>query len=381
MRVIPIASGKGGVGKSLVAANLGVALAHAGQRVILADLDLGASNLHLIIGHRKPGGSLGAFLNNPKIDFSSLVAETDIKNLRFIPGDAEIPGTANLKITQRRTIIRKLLSLDADVLIIDLGAGTHQSILDFFLCSGSGIIVSAPTVTATLNAYVFLKNAVFRLLYGAFARGSGAFNYMESLRKDGSGFKMLYLPKMLEEIKKRDEKSYAKFKDAIDHFHPRLVLNMLDDPKDADVAMKIRRSCEAYLGLQIEHLGVIYRDAVQDMSLASRMPVLIYKPQSVISQAVERIADKILQSDDGSDYDVSAGRDVDTSYEEAALEAEADFENKKEYVEELLHSGILSEGDLIETVKTQQLEINKLKKENVFLKSKLSAAITQGFKP
>jgi flagellar biosynthesis protein FlhG len=52
-----------------------------------------------------------------------------------------------------------------------------------------------------------------------------------------------------------------------------------------------------------------------------------------------------------------------------------------EYVEELLHSGALTQGDLIETVKTQQLEISKLKKENAFLKTKLSRAITQGFRP
>ncbi|MDR3301675.1 MAG: P-loop NTPase [Spirochaetaceae bacterium] len=379
MRVIPIASGKGGVGKSLVAANLAVAFAQAGKQVILADLDLGASNLHLVIGHGKPGASLGSFLNDSKSDFNLVVANTDIPKLRFIPGDAEIPGTANLKLTQRRLLIRKLRSLDAEILILDLGAGTHQSILDFFLVSGSGIIVSAPMVTATLNAYVFLKNTVFRLLYSSFARNSLAYEYIESLRKQGAGFKMLYLPKMLEEIKVRDEPSYTKFKSAIDHFHPRLILNMLDDPKDAEVALKVRRSCEAYLGLQIEHLGVIYRDSIQDVSLASRLPVLLYKPQSVISQAIYRIADKIMQTSGDSDYDFSIDKNIDDSYQEAALEAETDFENKKEYIEELLHSGILSEGDLVETVKTQQFEINKLKKENSFLKNKLAKALEQGF--
>ena len=381
MRVIPVASGKGGVGKSLVAANLAVAFAQAGKRVILADLDLGASNLHLIIGHHKPGKSIGAFLNDSRIDFNSVVADTDIPGLRFIPGDAEIPGTANLKISQRNQIIRKLLSLDADIILIDLGAGTHQSILDFFLISGSGVIVSAPTVTSTLNAYVFLKNTIFRLMYSAFARGSAAFQYLEKLRQDGSGLKMLYLPKMLEEISECDKSSYTKFKTALDHFHPRLILNMLDDPKDAEVAMKIRRSCEAYLGLAIEHLGVIYRDGVQDVSLASRLPVLIYKPQSIISQALYRIADKIMETSEDYNFDFNLNRSVDESFQEAAMEAEVDFESKKEYVEELLHSGILSEGDLVETVKSQQLEINKLKKENQFFKHKLSQAVKQGFKP
>jgi flagellar biosynthesis protein FlhG len=388
MRIIPIASGKGGVGKSLVAANLAVAFAQGGKRVILADLDLGASNLHLIIGHQKAGSSLGAYLSDPKIDFNSVVAETDIKNLRFIPGDAEIPGLANLKTGTRNAVIRHLYALDADILVLDLGAGTHQSILDFFLMSGQGIVVSTPAVTATLNAYVFLKNTIFRLMYTAFAKNSPAFAYLERLRTEGTGLKMLYIPKMLEEIQARDPKSYQKFKQNLDHFHPKLVLNMLGDPKDADIAMKIRRSCKAYLGLSLEHLGVIYRDTMQDIALASRLPILLYKPQSVLSQAIYRIADKITQdmaeaADADADYifdSIEAARSADESFQEAALEAELDFANRKEYVEELLHSGVLSEGDLIETVKTQQFELAKLKKENNFIKTKLARAIAQGFK-
>ncbi|MDR0552135.1 MAG: P-loop NTPase [Spirochaetaceae bacterium] len=378
MRVIPIASGKGGVGKSLVAANLAVAFAQAGKRVVLADLDLGASNLHLIIGHSKSEHTLGDFLADTKSDFSKVIADTDIANLRFIPGDAELPGTANLKVSQRNAIVRRLLALDTDYLILDLGAGTHQSILDFFLASGKGIIVSTPAVTATLNAYVFLKNAVFRLMYNAFKKGSAAYEYLEKLRRQGSGLKMLYLPKMLEEIEKIDTKSFEKFKTLIGRFHPQLVLNMLDDPKDADVAMKIRRSCEGYLGVRVEHLGVIYRDSLQDVSLASRIPITIYKPQSVLSQAVYRIADKIMQD---TEADVSLHDRIDESFEEAALEAEIDFESKKEYIGELLHSDILSHGDLVEMVKVQQLEISKIRKENNWLKSKLAQAIKKGFKP
>ncbi|MDR0663549.1 MAG: P-loop NTPase [Spirochaetaceae bacterium] len=379
MRVIPVASGKGGVGKSLAAANLAVAFAQAGKNVVLADLDLGASNLHLIIGHQKPGASIGAFLGNPKMDFETIIACTDIPNLRFIPGDAEIPGAANLKAAQRNILVRRLLAVKADILIADLGAGTHQSILDFFLMSGQGIIVSSPAVTATLNAYVFLKNAVFRLMYNAFRRGTPAYDYIEKLRGEGQGFKMLYLPKILEDIETRDPNSHRKFKASMDRFQPRLILNMLDSPSDAEVAMKIRRSCDAYLGLKVEHLGVIYRDSIQDISLASRLPILLYKPQSVLSQAIYRIADKILQLPEVPSP-ITFGS-VDGSYQEAAMEAEIDFESKKEYIEELLHSGELSQGDLIETVKMQQLEINKVKKENIFLKSKLSKAIKEGYKP
>ncbi|GHV74313.1 ATP-binding protein [Spirochaetia bacterium] len=379
MRIIPIASGKGGVGKSMVAANLAVAFAQAGKRTILVDLDLGASNLHLVIGHQAPQLGIGTFLGDTRSDFAKVIADTDLPTLKFIPGDTEIPGTATLKVSQRQALVKRLLSLNADILVLDLGAGTHQSILEFFLLSGQGIIVSAPTVTATLNAYVFLKNAVFRLMYTAFTKDSRAYAYLEKLRKEGSGLQRLYLPKMLQEIKNIDGKSYNKFKTHVDRLHPRLIMNLALDPKDADVANKIRRSCEIYLDLKIEHLGVIYRDSIQETSLAARMPVTIYKPQSVVSQAIYRIADKILQSNE--DNFALTDEEINETFQEASSEAEQDFESKMEYVEELMHSGALSQGDLIETVKTQQIEITKLKKENNFLKYALSKAMKQGFKP
>jgi len=165
----------------------------------------------------------------------------------------------------------------------------------------------------------------------------------------------------------------------IGNYHPRLIMNMIDDPKDADVAMKIRRSCEEYLDLKIEHLGVVYRDGLQDTALASRLPILLYKPQSLLSQAIYRIADKILQSDEDR-YGLD-DREIEDSFQEAGLEAEIDFGAKMEYVEDLLHSGALSQGDLVETVKSQQFEIAKLRKENNFLKSKLSNAMVKGYIP
>jgi flagellar biosynthesis protein FlhG len=191
---------------------------------------------------------------------------------------------------------------------------------------------------------------------------------------------MLYLPKMLVELETVDGPSVAAFRANMAKFRPRLIMNMLDDPKDSEVAVKIRRSCEAYLGLSIEHLGILYRDGIQDTALASRLPVVLYKPAAIISQAIFRIADKLLAAADSGEFTAST-EDIDASFEEAAYEAESDFETKMEYVEDLLHSGVLSQGDLVETVKTQQLEIAKLKKENNFLKLKLSRAITQGYRP
>ena len=63
MPVISVCSPKGGVGKSLLSANLAIALGQAGKKVVLADLDLGASNLHLVIGQNSPKKGIGVVLS------------------------------------------------------------------------------------------------------------------------------------------------------------------------------------------------------------------------------------------------------------------------------------------------------------------------------
>ncbi len=375
MQIIPIASGKGGVGKSLLSANLAVALGKAGKKVVLADLDLGASNLHLVIGQQSPKTSLGTYLAG-QADFNSLIQPTDYDNVSFIAGDAEIPGLSSLKIAQKNDLIKKFQNIDADYLILDLGAGTHLSILDFFLLSPQGIIVSAPTVTATLNGYLFLKNAVFRLMYNSFKKNSKAYQYLEHLKTDSASLQKLYIPKLIEAIRKIDPASAGVFERRMEQFHPRLVMNMVDDPKDADKAYKIRRSCSEYLGVELEHLGVMFKDPLQDVALSSRLPVIVYKPNSILGQAVFRIADKILQSET-IQFDNEAR---DDSFAAADTEAETDYASKMSYVEDLVGTGAVTMADLADTIKSQNFEITQLKKENMLLKTKLLKAAEQGFK-
>ncbi|HOX49142.1 MAG TPA: P-loop NTPase [Spirochaetales bacterium] len=378
MRIVPIASGKGGVGKSLVAANLSIALGQAGKRVVLADLDLGASNLHLILGVPAPKAGIGTFLSGAAGKFENVVLDTDYENLRFVPGDAEIPGLANIKQSQKNQLVKRLLSLDADYLVLDLGAGTSSNILDFFLMSSQGLVVTAPTLTATLNAYLFLKNAVFRLLYASFGQRSKGYEYLESLRRDGASLQKAYIPAILEEVRKVDPERWAVAVERMSRFRPRLLMNMLEDPKDAEKALKIRRSCKEYLNIEIEHLGVLYRDELQDIALGSRCPIIRYKPQSVLSQGLYRAADKLVSMEGEADAPLSLA-ELEGSFQTAELEAESDFGAKMAYVEELLSSGALTTGDLVETVRSQQFEIDKLRRESQFLKYKLARAIGQGF--
>jgi flagellar biosynthesis protein FlhG len=376
MRIIPVASGKGGVGKSLLSANLSIALGPAGKKVILADLDLGASNLHLVLGHQAPKTGLGTFLTGAS-SFEDTITKTDYENVSFIPGDSEIPGMTSIQAKQKRTLINKLIQSEADYVILDLGAGTHLNILDFFLLSPRGIIITAPSVTATLNAYLFLKNAVFRFMSTSFKSDSPAYAYLEKLKNDSASMQRLYIPRLIEAIQGIDPESAEVFVGRMNRFHPRLIMNMVEDPKDADKAQKIRRSCKEYLGIDMEHLGIMYRDSMQDVALSSRLPVIVYKPQSVLAQGIYRISDKIIQTED---QPIDSIEEADESFRTAELEASLDYESRISYVDDLIGSGALSMGDLAETIKTQQYEITQLRKENQLLRSKLVKAASLGFK-
>lgn len=382
MQIIPVASGKGGVGKSLLSANLAIALGQSGKKVILSDLDLGASNLHLVLGQQAPKQGLGTWLTSGHGDFRDIIVKSDYQNVDFIAGDSEIPGLSTLRAPQKNKLMKAFRNLDADFLVIDLGAGTHQIILDLFLLSPQGIVVTAPAVTATLNGYLFLKNAVFRLMHSSFKSSSPAAKMLAQLKQNAASLQRLYIPRLIEEIRKVDPANADKFERNLKTFHPRLVMNMIEDPKDADRAQRIRNSCKQYLGLDIEHLGIMYRDSLEDRALASRLPVIVYKPQSVLSQAIYRIAEKVIATEtvsfgDSFDFDEDSSS---VSFEQASEEAADDFELKLSGIQDLLGSGVLTTGELIETIRTQNYELTQVRKENTLLKSKLVKAVQQGFK-
>lgn len=381
MQIIPIASGKGGVGKSLLAANLAVSLGQMGKRVVLADMDLGASNLHLALGQKASGASLGSWLTD-KSSFADIIAPTDYAGVSFIAGDSQIPGLTSLRAAQKTKLVRSFNNIDADYLILDLGAGTHQVILDMFLLSPQGIVVSAPTVTATLNGYIFLKNAVFRLMYTTFRKGSPGYDCLEKLRHDSESLRKLYIPNLIKTLQEADSEKASLFVNRLHAFRPRLVMNMMDNPKDAEKAQRIRNSCEQYLGIEIEYTGALYRDNLQDKALASQLPIVVYKRQSVLSQAIFRIADKIISSpmrtfDSAFADENEAGSD---SFQVASEEASEDFDLRLQGIEDLVGSGTLTIGELAETIRTQQFELTRLKNENNLLKSRLVKAASQGYK-
>jgi len=383
MVILPIGSGKGGVGKSLLAANLSIALAEAGKKVVLVDLDLGASNAHTMLGLRSVTRGIGTFLSAPRTGFEEIILPTEYEGLSFVPGDAEMPGTATLSSAQKKRLVRCLESLVFDYMILDLGPGSGSNQLDFFLLGTGGIVVTTPSLTSLLNAYLFLKNVVFRVLYATVEARSRAFAILEELRRDREGgLQRASVPRILEMIAAEDPAGHALLTAALQRLRPRLVLNLVEDPADAEKGDKLRASARGYLGIDVSHLGVIVRDELQSVALGSRVPILRYKPGCVLSRGVYRIAEKLLsappEEPDGAPWLEGAQEQGGEPPLGSEAEAEEDFKDMRRDLEDLLHSGALSMADLVESVRTQQIELSTLRRENALLRARLQRGAREG---
>ncbi|MEW6334116.1 MAG: AAA family ATPase, partial [Thermodesulfobacteriota bacterium] len=161
-QIWPIGGGKGGTGKSFVAGSLGILLAREGYRTLLVDLDLGAANLHTMVGVSNARRSLSDFVNKRVRTLQETVVDTPVPNLSLIDGAMNNLDIANLAHEQKMKILRHIGKLSYDFILLDLGAGTSFNTIDFFLLSNRCIFVTIPEPTATENIYRLIRSVYFR---------------------------------------------------------------------------------------------------------------------------------------------------------------------------------------------------------------------------
>jgi flagellar biosynthesis protein FlhG len=135
-QVWAIGGGKGGIGKSFLAANLAATVARSGRQVVLIDADLGGANLHTCLGVRGPARvNLNDYLEERIVDLEKAAIETPIPKLRLIVGALGQAGAPETTLAQREELIRAVRELDADHIVLDLAGGCDRATLDFFLVS------------------------------------------------------------------------------------------------------------------------------------------------------------------------------------------------------------------------------------------------------
>ena len=296
--IIPVGSGKGGVGKTIFTANLGILLANSGKKTILLDLDLGGSNLHTCLGIKNRHSGISSVINKKENSIDELVCETGIDNLYFIPGDTLNPGTGNLPFYIKQKIIKQVYRLDADFILLDLGAGSTYNTIDFFLVSSYGIIFTSPETTSVLNAYSFIKTAVFRMLYRSFRAKSAErdiiLNFVNR-KLEGSG--RSFAKDLINELTAHSYNSGRTASEKIEEFHPWLIINRVENSDSINLGLKLQDISRKNIGIDIELLGSLSEDKEVQLSIFKRTPAVLSSPGSPFTRDLGLITSRLASGE------------------------------------------------------------------------------------
>jgi flagellar biosynthesis protein FlhG len=156
IKTIAITSGKGGVGKTNICLNMGIALAKRGRKVLLVDADLNLGNLDVLLGL------------NPELTFRNVIAEQNQLRDIILKGPGGIflaPATSgaselsDIKPAERRKVIEALpdVSADYDYVLYDTPSGIGANVFDFLELADSVFIITTPEPTAIIDAYAMIK--------------------------------------------------------------------------------------------------------------------------------------------------------------------------------------------------------------------------------
>lgn len=249
VRVIAITSGKGGVGKTNISANLAYSLSHAGKRVLVLDADIGLANMDVILG-LTPKYNINHVLLGEKSLAEVIVSGPG--NVKILPSASGIAALAELSRGQKLFLFNELndLNEEFDFLLIDTAAGISANVMYFNMAAKEIIVVVSPEPTSLTDAYALIK-----LLYQG-----------------------------------HDEKRIM------------LLVNMVSGSEEAiQVYNKINRATEHFLDLRVEYLGYIQRDEKVGEAVRRQKPFAEIYPQTRASQCINAIAKK-LSSDTNCIY-------------------------------------------------------------------------------
>lgn len=312
--IVTVGGGKGGVGKSVVTLNLAASIAQEGRRVVIADLDLGAANQHLLLGLRNPKPGLHRLLDSSVTDCEECLSETGVPGLRLLAGTAGVLGDANIDDGQKLALLRKLRSLKADIVVVDVGAGVGYHALDFFDLGSRKLIVTTPEVTAVHDAYAFLKSAVLRLLHENVESAIEA-ALLEPATMSNSAENVASMLARLRDI--RPELAQRVFAE-IERFGARLIVNQVFKGDNTNVFQAIAQTMHNYLGLTVPVLGFIPASAAIHGSIKSRRPLAL-DPATKEAQVFRTLARAVLA--DLPEEDLDSGTIEDVILEESSSAA------------------------------------------------------------
>ncbi|MES9946899.1 MAG: MinD/ParA family protein [Candidatus Thiodiazotropha sp.] len=240
VRVIAVTGGKGGVGKTSISANLGVAFAELGRRVLLLDADLGLANLDVILGLHAERNLSHVMQGECSLED---VLVTGPKGMRVVPGASGIQHMAEMTPAENAGLIHAFSEVanDVDVLLIDTAAGISDLVISFSRAAQEQIVVVCDEPASITDAY-----AIIKLL--------------------------------------NREHGISRF---------RILANMVKSVQEGrDLYNKMCRVTDQYLDVMLNYMGSIPYDEQLRKAVRSQKPVVEAYPRSRVAQAFKNLAKK-----------------------------------------------------------------------------------------
>ncbi len=302
-RIIAVGGAKGGIGKSIFAANLGMMLSSLGMRTAMVDLDLGGSDLHIYLGRSHiPDITLNDYLNRKIASLQDAATPIDGGPMLIAGNNGEL-GSANIPFQRKMRLIENIRRMNADYVILDLGGGTDFNTLDFFLASDMAIVLTTLDQSAYLEAYAFIKTALQRKLnrlFGAESTFAARHNpVLKEIVAEGTQTPDKDNPRtvglMLERVARLDPLSLPLITDEVLNFSPHLVVNHSFDERAAlKVAETLHSVAAQRLSIDIDHVGSISRHPEIERSTSyTHHPILARHRSGRFASEMESIVRKL----------------------------------------------------------------------------------------
>jgi len=288
-KIITFASPRGGMGTTLLTANLAITLAKKGRTVLLVDGALTESSCHLALGMMKPERHLGSIALKRVPDLPDAVVPTPINNLSLLAGSPDVPEVANLPYLVKQKILSGLRQSAFDYVLVDAGSGTGADTLDFLLSGSVMVLVCQAQTNALEPFYRFSRALLHRLL-------------MESLNKKRyqSLEEKLNWSSPLSGLKDLTETTGPDLDAVETSVRSRrfaFVLTGLQSEKDVRLGSQIEGLLRRYFLAPFKFLGGIEWDEQAQQASQSLEAIAKVYPLCAFSMAVEKLASQLLKAE------------------------------------------------------------------------------------
>ena len=297
-KIVAIGGGKGGVGKSTVSILLAFWFARMGKKTILVDADLGGANLHTFMGIKNPPRTLNDFVTRRYDSLEEICLDTELENLRLIGGASDILSLANIHVSQKAKLIQNLSRLDADYVIIDLGAGTSYNVLDFFLAADKKIVVLIPQPISIQNAYAFIRNTVYRRLSQLVNQKSSLQSLIKTAMDTNNELKVRTVSELLQIVQELNGKeAMSALQGEIRRIQPFVITNMVRTNRDKGAGRVIQMVADKYLMIRSVDLGSIVYEQKLYTTVTEMLPLTSLIQSSEAFASVYGMAVTLLRDD------------------------------------------------------------------------------------